>query len=423
MLDFRYVRMRFDALVGNMEREAQQLAATINWTDRASDLPTVLCLTRAQFKKDIEELRTRTHYNWATVRATAVKHAQEAWVNEVFRHQTYIAHYLESSAQHLRPWLQRFGELFLDAAGRVHPISAVMAGNTDYWQDEALKLGCRSRNIPFLVLGRENYTKKVDADRLRQHFVKAQFRFTGAGVAVLSSDTRDVMVGSGSFKAEDVWVTGAPRYDRWHDVKALPMAERNHIVLLSYADPVYLAQKNFAECVALFAAEAKRYADRGFKFVIKVKKESEVKPVEAALPSIHDYPVEIVWDAPLYEMFPRSRIVIGYNTLAAVEALLTEVPVVMPSWGDARREMSEVLMHFANPADANVAYFPDSPEALQALIKTAIDGALTTKGSYAERRARFTQHIGLPETGTSSAAVEKFVDHYVGRAAAAGKAR
>ena len=413
MIDMHYLRMRFDALTGRLDSAASSIARKVNWSGWSAGRPTVLCLDRAQFRKDIEELRSRTNLNWVKISATEPKKIQEKWVQERWRRQTYIAYDLETKCAYLKPWLRRFGEKFLEAVNRTHPIAAVMVGNTDYWQDEAIKLGCKSLNIPFLTLGRENYTKKVDADRLLEHFKKAKFNYGGDGVAVLSRETRDVMVGSGSFADGDVWVTGAPRYDRWQDIESVPPMERNYITLLSYADPVYLAQQNFAECVSLFAEEAKKYASTNLKFIIKVKKPSEVEPIKQAFAQIDEYPVEIAWDSHLYELFPRSRIVIGYNTLAAVEALLTDSPVVLPCWGDACRPATETLMHFQDPHDSNVAYFPDSPDRLRELIKQAVAGTLTTKGSVAERRARFTRHIGLPDHGTSSAAVEKFVNHYI----------
>jgi hypothetical protein len=416
LLEFPYLRMVAERATGQMQRKAAKMAAKIDWGGWRPGRQTVLCLDRAQFRKDIAELRDRTEYNWVTLGATQPKHVQEAWVAEKYRIQTYFTHYLDTWAAHLKAGLEDFGVAFLKAAMAQHPIDAVMAGNTDYWQDDAIKLGARRLGIPFLVLGRENYTKKIDADKLMHRFQDAKLRFSGAGVAVLSAATRDVMVGSGSFPSDDVWVTGAPRFDRWLDVGPAPESERVYMTFLSYADPVYLAQGNFAECLKIFAEAAKAHAGSDLKFIVKVKKPSEIEPVEAAMPTIRDYPVEVVWDAALYDVYPRSRIVIGYNTLAAAEAFFTDAPVVLPTWGDALRPPSETLIHFEDPVDAAAAYFPQSAGELQALIEQAATGKLFTKGTRETRLRSFRRHIGMPEAGTSSNVVAKFVTHYLGKA-------
>lgn len=415
-IEIPYLRLLLAWKTGWLDRRAGKLADLIDWSAWQPGRPTILCLDRAQFRKDIDELRTRTPYNWVKLGATRPKRFQAPWVAEKYRIQTYFTHYLDTRARHLKAGLEAFGAAFLTAALKVHPVDAVMAGNTDYWQDDAIKLGCRKLGIPFLVLGRENYTKKIDADKLTKRFRDAKLAFSGAGVAVLSKDTRDVMVGSGSFPAADVWVTGAPRFDRWLDVGSVPDDERVYITFLSYADPVYLAQQNFAECLRILAEAARANTNPKLKFIVKVKKPSEIEPVEAAFPEIRQYPIEIVWDAALYDIYPRSRIIIGYNTLAAAEGFFTEAPVVFPTWGDALRDPSETLIHFDNPVDAAAAYFPRSAGELRQLIDQAVAGQLRTKGTREQRLQSFRRHISVPANGTCSAEVQKFVEHYLGKA-------
>jgi hypothetical protein len=379
----------------------------------------VLCLARAQFRKDITELRERTRFNWVTISATKPKKFQEPWVAPQYRDQTYFTQYLDGNsdgrARHLRSGLEAFGYQFLKAALEIHPFEAVMAGNTDYWQDDAIKMGCQKLGIPFLVLARENYTKPSDAKYLMSRFTKSRFRYSGTGVAVFAKETRDVMVNSGSFADSAVWVTGAPRFDRWLEVGKAPENERVYITFLSYADPVYSAQRNFAECLKVFAEAAKANTDPELKFIIKVKKPSEVEPIEAVIPNIAEYPVQISWEMPLYDLLPRSRIAIGYNSLAVAEGFLTEAPMVIPTWGDALRPEEESLIYFGNPADAAVAEFPRNVGELKALIARGAAGELRAKGTPAERRARFCRHIALPEAGTCSAEVEKFVARFVAK--------
>lgn len=418
LLDVRSLRLKFDAATGGIDRSARRLAAKIEWSNWQTGQPTVLCLDRALFRADIEELRKRTAFNWVKVGATAVKHHQEPWVAEPLRLQTYFTNWLETRCARLKPGLEAFGTAFLEAARRRHPIDAVMSGNMDYWQDDAIKLGCKKLGIPFLVLSRENYTKAVDADIMFQRFSDAKFKYGGDGVAVFAPETKRVMDDSGCFPPNAVWVTGAPRFDNWMEIGPVPDSERVYMTMLSYADPVYMAPQNFAETLRLFAEAARASSDPTLKWRIKVKKPSEIEHVVAAMPAIESYPLEIVWDFPLTQLYPRSRIIIGYNTLAAAEGLLTETPVAIPCWGDARRNAEETLINYADPADAGVAYFPASPEELTALIDRAARADLPACGTAKERIARFGRHIAMPDGG-SCHAVAAFIEHFLKQAAGA----
>jgi hypothetical protein len=422
LMDVRGLRLKFDAATGGIERSARRLAAKIDWSGWRPGRPTVLCLDRALFRADVEELKKRTDYNWVKVRATAVKKHQEPWVAEPLRLQTYFTNWLETRCAHLKPGIEAFGAAFLEAASRVHPVDAVMSGNMDYWQDDAIKLGCKKLGIPFLVLSRENYTKKVDADIMFARFGDAKFKYGGTGVAVFAPETKHVMDDSGCFAPNSVFVTGAPRFDNWLEIGDVPESERVYMTLLSYADPVYMAQQNFAETLRLFAEAAKSARDPALKWRIKVKKPSEVEHVVAAMPEIQSYPLEIVWDFPLTQLYPRSRIIIGYNTLAAAEGLLTETPVVIPCWGDARRNAEETLIKFDDPEDAKVAYFPESAEEMKALIRRGESGELPARGTAAERIARFSRHIAIPEGG-SCRAVGAYIAHFLEHAEAARRGR
>lgn len=405
--------LAWDNLTGQIEAKAVHLAKSIDWSTHQPSKRTVLCLDRSQFSKDIDELRARTHYNWVTTRAAALKRCQEAWVAPEDRNQTYFTGYLDGHCHHLKEPLRRFGLAFLKEAQKRHPINAVMAGNTDYWQDDAVKLACQTLGIPFLVLCRENYITSLDYNNVTSRMADAGFKFGGAGVAVFSDRTRITLEATKAFPEGSIWLTGAPRYDRWREVVVPPKSERRCIVLLSYAHPLYLAPQNFAEVARRFC-ELAQEAPAGVEYLIKVKKPSDIDVATESLPDVSNYPVKLIWEEPIYETFPRALAVIGFNTMAVLEGLLCDVPVIVPCWADSVRDSNEALMSHSNPDDAAVAYFPRSADEMAMLIKQAEKGALEARGSVAMQKARFNFHIAEPDAESSSAAVERFVDHYVG---------
>jgi hypothetical protein len=411
--NFYLARLALAALTGGIDREGRAVAGEIDWSTWQPGRPTVLCLKRATFIKDVQEARARTNLNFVTVRATRIKTAQEKWMPPEWRIQSYFTDLMNHDLAPFRPYLQRFAEAFLKAAMKTHPIDAVMAGNTDYWQDEAVRLACKALGIPFLVLCRENYTIAQDRANVLNHYTKANFRYSGAGVAVYSEISKATMERIGAYPPGAVWVTGAPRFDHWHQIKPVPEAERNCITLISYAYKIYEAMENFrdvSEVFAEFAAE-----EPGLRFVLKLKKENEADDAFALYPPLRDSKVELTADWPLVDLYPKSRAIIGCNSLAVAEALLSDAAVIVPAWRDALKDPNTCLYHYSSEEHRRCMYFPRSVEEFRELLQRAVAGELPALGTPDERLACFNEHIAFSRDITASEKVEAFVRHFVGK--------
>ena len=410
MLDFDGIydaRLWFNTHTNGLARRAAALAEAIDWDGARPGAPTVLCLERALFRKDIDEMRRRTDLSLVEIRAARVKKAQEPWIAPRFRTQTYFYDYLEDGLKRAKAPLARFGRIFLETAQRRGKISAVLAGNTDYWQDEAIKLGCESLGIPFLVLCRENYVWKKSADVVYRRMIDSKFKFRGQGVAVASEITRQTLVTSGAFSADQVVVTGWPRFDGWVG-RAEAGGKRNSIVLLSYAEKRYLAPENFVDTLKVFTALALAHPDRAH-FVIKTKKANETEEVFEICPELRNSKVEVTGTRSLMDLYDDARVVVGYNSLAVLEILLSGAAVVVPWWGDAVRPQTECLLSGENPADQGVVSFAPDAGALKALIEQAIAGTLSPLGTTAERFSRFSAHSSFDPAKSSSQRVADWI--------------
>jgi hypothetical protein len=413
---FYLTRLALAALTGAIDRAGRTVASEIDWETWQPGRPTVLCLKRQTFIKDVREARSRTDLNLVTVRATRIKTIQENWIPPEWRIQSYFTDLLNREMADFRPHLQRFGEAFLKAAMQVHPVDAVMAGNTDYWQDEAVRLGCKALGIPFLVLCRENYTIAQDRSNVLNHYTKARFHYSGAGVAVYSEISKATMDRIGAYPKDSIWVTGAPRFDHWHQLKSLPESERNCIVLLSYAHKIYDAMENFRETAEIFSEYAARVPD--LKFVVKLKKSNEDVDAFALYPPLREAKVELTADWSLLDLYPKSRAVIGCNTLAVVEALLSDAAVIVPAWADALANPSTCLYHYDVPEHAKCIYFPRSAQEFRNLMDRAITGSLPPLGTPEERLACFNDHIAFSRDRTAAQKLEDFIRHFTGKPAA-----
>jgi len=424
---FYHGRLLLDGATGRIHRAAEQTAHLIDWSGWRLGRPTVLCLDRALFRKDLTEMRKRSDLNLVPISVAKIKKPQEAWVPPRWRRQTYITHDLDHDIARFRGGLLAFGRHFLETAQRTHPIDAVLAANADYWQDEALRLACRALGIPFLVLSRENYGIAKARDMVIERHRDARFRYDGAGIAVASGTCVKWYEDVGSAAGARVEATGWPRYDAWLDVKPLPPEQRVFVTLFSYAAPLYWAQQNFKEVLETFVDAAidyrRRNPDGPYRFVVKMKKPNEADIHYEACPRLRDAPVELTEAIGLPELAPASRILIGFNTLALLEALLGGGAVVIPSWADADRAPEQCLMHRDVPLDSQVAYFPTSAADYKALLDRAVKDALPPKGSIAQCYERFSRQSLLVPGVPASAVVEKFIRSFIGAKGAHENAR
>jgi hypothetical protein len=400
--------------------EGVRLAQGIDWSTAKPGRPTLLCLERSQFIKDIEELRSNTNLNWVTLNAVTLKHRQERWVPEEDRRQGLFSTWLhEERCGHMLPVLERMGVALLTEAQRRMKIDAVVSANIDYWQDESMKLACRRLGIPFLVLCRENYTIPWTGPWMRDYLQRADFRFEGAGVAVFSESTKEALAPIVDDPA-DIWITGAPRYDRWLHTKPLPDSEKTFLSLITFNDPGYLAANTFLEVAEIFDRVARAEDQPGLTWLVKCKKKGDREEVLERVGSLDGSPLKFEYDTPLFELYPRSRVVVGYNSLALVETMLTDAPLVVPCWGEARPPRSDLLLDCDDPLTRRVATFAETPAQFEDLLVRAARGEKLMTGTPDDRRALFRAHLHDPSEqdpdSTASAKTEAFVRHYVDRA-------
>lgn len=410
---FYRLRTALDNRLGGIERAANDLASTIRWTDWQPGRPTVLCFSRATFNKDVAEMRRRTNLNLVELDTTSVKAAQENWIPPEWRVQTYFTGLVGKELSAFRPYLLKFGCALLRAAGKTHPIDAMMAANIDYWQDEAMRLAGREMNIPFITLCRENYTIPADQNTIWTRYHMGKFRHSGTAAGVYSEATKKVWDDIGCFAPDTVFVTGAPRFDRWRDIEAPPTEQRDCLTLISFASPFYYAPRTYRETEQAIG-EACEDVKAKTRIILKIKKQNEIEENKEASPALVRIGAEFIADWPLFDLLPRSRAVIGYNSMAVAEGLLIDLPVIIPDWGDAiQREKS--MFDPGEPLDRSCIYFPSSPAELRDLVKRALTTGLPAIGSIADRHRCFSKVIVAPIDTTSSALVEEMIRRFLPR--------
>jgi hypothetical protein len=214
---------------------------------------------------------------------------------------------------------------------------------------------------------------------------------------------------------DDIWITGAPRYDRWLDLRPLPADQKNHISLITFNQPGYGAQDVFAQVLRTFAEAAGKHRQAQLNWLVKCKKRADLEEVRGQVAPDLLSGLQFSYDTPLFDLFPKTRLAIGYNSLALVEAMLADVPIAMPWWGQTRPAQSDLLLDPDDPSVSAVMHLAETPEELAKLMARAAFGEDLCKGTAEQRRDVFSRHLHVPKNGHASCEVETFVRHYIDR--------
>ncbi|NEO82900.1 MAG: hypothetical protein F6J87_01370 [Spirulina sp. SIO3F2] len=390
-------------------------ASTLELIKSYPDAPTVLCLSRPLFSKDIIELTQRTHINYICINLHLLGHIQSAWLPKQLCQQTLYQKHQTPEYQKYWCRAERFAAFllkkissFLVSNGLSGRIDAILTGHIDYWQGECVRLAAQHQKIPFLVLCREHATLPIQQTRLRDYY--REFKFQGDGVAVFGESTKNIFCASGACEQQNVWITGAPRWDCWKQPLSSP-CKKSLITLLSYHNPAYGAPHSFAEVLEIFSSLARSMADQdSVQFLVKAKGVEDQREIQRML-NVTSRNLRVAHQMSLKDIFTHSRLVIGFNSIALIEALFTEARVVLPYWSDACKTDDELT--FAPSRDPGVA-FAQSPEQLVAYINTFSNtDEVMSEQEHQARQLTLNRLIHFPSGCSSSEKVEQFLNHYI----------
>ena len=364
---------------------------------------TVLCLMRPHFSLDVEQLRKLDHVNWLGLNLIMLGEMQRAWAKPEMQEQTFYQR-TRTDPRFAASWqrIDEFGRELVERIDRRYSLDGVLCANIDYWQAEGLRRAAQERGLPFLVLSRENmltrYDEQLFLDRYRG------FRFEGDGVAFFGDWMRRTLLRTGSIREEQCTVTGAPRLDVWKE--ATTSADvRDSIVLITFADPGYYAPEAFRVTLERFAAAAERHRGRA-RFVVKAKNRKDRLAVHAMGRSQN---LEITSDVALEDLLPRAHLVVGFNSTAVFDALLTSAPVATPDMLDSRRGNEYLMFEPEDALCARVLRFYREPAELDLQLDAAATGGMGMQSDPAARRELIERYIHFPQGATATEMAERFV--------------
>jgi hypothetical protein len=330
--------------------------------------PAVISISSQQFATDLAVLEgTVPGINWIKVNDLDLINAQRAWMPRHMQEQIFYSYETGPGVEEIWDRARRIGVEIISKAMKEQPVWAVFAGNFDYWQDEAMRLGCEALGIPFLTLLREHYLT-VDELELGGGYRDYHLVPKTAGVAVAGETCRQILTNFNIIPDANIRVTGFPRFDLWR--RPPKQHFERPVVLLSYLKG-YGATEHFKEMLALIAAAAERYEH--VPFVVKAKHAFEYPEIEAMLRKLSDK-VKLVHTNDMPSLLSGARAIIGYNSLSVYEGLFTQAPIFVPQWGEAKRLPRFQCPSPIDPLLKDHMAFPESAEEFLSSLDAAIGG-------------------------------------------------
>lgn len=383
---------------------------SIDWGEMNHE-KTILCLQRESFVKDIIELRKRSSYNYPMI-AGGFTRFQMVWFPVEMQIQTFYKLHQKKNNKALTLAAEYATHLIL-LVSKKHSVQAVLSANFDYWQDAGFKVTCNELNIPFLVLSREHPVIPKVCDEVVNWYKESAYHFEGTAIAVAGHSTKDVIMKVDTIcKPEQITITGLPRYDAWLDVDtSMAIEKRPFITLLTFTDGYY-ADDTFIEVLDLFCKSALEHEHRDVGFFIKTKDADDTHRIQQILGKERFRNIHCEHETALFEILPKSRMIINYNSLSLVEAVMAKARVVIPIWGQCSDHGEEAMYQSANSTTSKVVEFSYGKDALLDMITLSVNG-YTREIPNIDVRNFIDEYIHVPNKGTYSDEFDRFVSLYL----------
>ena len=378
---------------------------------------TIVCFVRGLFDKDIEQLQYRLRdYSWLCVPTTMIGSPQIKYLPNHYMDQTGYSEHIED----VDKWSKciNFASIFLHSVERRYNSVACLDANIDYWQTYAFREAAKLHNLPFLVLSKENPVTVATVENYRTRY--RGFSFNGTAIACASASLLSVFQEIKLIEKEHLWLTGFPRLDRYRAIDRT-RHEKPIIVFLSFIQGYGLRSLADYETVldVIRTAMEELKSTQIDKILIKTKNAVD-STAHRKLPLIQDWiakdsRVAVTHDANLFDCFSSARFAIGANSQSLAEALLTDVPVIVPQWAIVE-DRTQSFFTKEDSSDEICLYISETIEE----FRMHVDKSLGRKSSGEQTdefcRSRLelvNRFVRFEPDRSSSTAVAEMIEHYV----------
>jgi len=358
----------------------------------------ILCLPKPLFDKDFEQLSYRLReYGWIWFEKHMFKACLEGAIPIHARGQKKYAEYLNDPAVQWDRVIDKAQKL-IRALRDDYGVVCLVTVNVDYYQDYAFKIACQREGIPVVILQKEYPVTAKVAENFTKHYLN--WNPMCDVVAVAGERGQQSLQEAGIHQYSKIVVTGFPRLDRYRSMDTVGPIAKPKITILSF-------RSGYGEdSEAVFFDLVDHVLDKIGHFtplLVKAKNSTDTRIISAKFNSkiqeIQTSKFMVSHDIPLYDAFAFSSVVVGYNSLSVIEALLTRAHILIPAYVS-----SDVGILTEAQCEGCAVIFCHSQEQLLARIDEAAAGLLPplTQQELAARKQVFASYWKWDESVSAS---------------------
>ena len=345
--------------------------------------------------------------------------AKSIFTVDVERYATYNSPELAPLRRRYRRAVGRFADQLIR---RYQPVAVAAPSDNFFWVRELIP-ALRERVVPYLVLDKEG----TICPAYFQHFaryIKDECPFISEHILVWTERQRDFWQRTGVPPAK-ITVTGQPRSDywrqpaRWIDQRELgigPVREHAKLLLFFSYDPWaytpdYMIEKGEMHWEVLRGethAEIYAFAQRHPEVDVVIKahpQQPDVPTLRAEAASRGLTNVHIATGPKISNhLIACADVVVGFQTTALIESMVTDKPIIYTFWGEARDHWASDLIPFHETTGVDVA---GSPAELATMLDAAIAKPALSDARKAARKAFVEEYLGNVDGGSSRRTLDR----------------
>lgn len=393
----------------------------------STDRPRLLVIDHL-FHQDLVALeRVNHHYAFVIIGAGFLRFvATQLFPPTVESYAVYNSEALARTRRRWRAIMERFVARLIE---RYHPV-AVVAPSDNFFYVRELIPALQRRRIPYLVIDKEG----TICPAYFVHFAKYihdQCPLLADHIFVWSERQKRFWEQTG-VSSDRITVTGQPRSDFWRQpdrwkhkdqLGIVGLRPNAPLVLFFTYDPWaytpdYMIEKGEMHWDVLrqethdaLYAFARRHPE--FDLVIKAHpQQPDIAAVRAEIEATGCTNIHLVTGVALSnDLIVNAECVIGFQTTALIEAMVTDKPIIYTFWGEAKDRWSEDLIPFH--ATDGIRTVNDAEQLTLAIDAALRDGKITAEQRTA-RDAFVTEYFTRVD-GRASERTLAAIDDYLGR--------
>lgn len=289
----------------------------------------ILCVEKSLFEKDVDELSHRIrNYGWIWLSKRQITVYQDKIIPRKYRGQKVFKNYLKEIPEEWRKCIE-MSKILIKRFKKEKKICALLLANVNYSQDYALQVACKELQIPVIVLQKEYpYNDLGYYERFKKQYVTNSTIIADA-VMVFGKRMKNILSELKSFDENKIFVTGAPRIDRWRSLEMDEAINKEGLLIISFKDDEKKIEP-FFEMIFHISNYFKK--EKLGSITLKSRNEAQSRQLSEYCKKKNIDNIEIVHYANIYDLVLQSKVVVSLNSLATVECMLSKVPIIIPNW-------------------------------------------------------------------------------------------